>query len=1332
MGDKIPKKLTTKKQEIIKTEPIKPALIKKTDRATKAAITIAKKNIKTLKRDIEDKKQLDININTKKNELKETIKKLKKNKQKIIDNANIVNITNELFELKNREYNLKKSIKKGTKAEQELREYNEYLEKEQKLKEEAKNREYERVRKQKQRQDKKELELRENKKLKVFTKDILKENLLDESVKMELIKANKLKASLKKKKQRDIIKNEKIRLIKEQEEHKKNVREGNEKFTLKIKFYRKKGITDKAKVNAFLDRESKDGTMLTQFGTEANTLIVLKKNIKLLIKSNYFYDRTRNKTLIEMTELEKYDNNVINMILNIDVIDGSEAIDYFIISYCEALEITQILKEGEIEEPEPVNLQDIEYFNDIDNKAINNKYTEYYLGDGLVKNYYHEHIYLKDNFIKNSCGLTSLIYSFYDICSSRGYTELTYGNLSKILNIPYKKTGNMGIKIHHLQNLTQKYPFKIVVFDKLNQIINIFSDPNRYQNKHTAYLQVYDSHIIVFNNKAKLEELKKQELKVSIPSKISLKISPYYNILYSDSKDKINNTKDDIIINKYLRDTNDLEILICEIIKIGTPETKKIYNFKTGGWVINSLFFHILDKGYTPYIRYNRSTLNSITITSIKNIKINIETYNIESGYDNNENSPNFEYGDTSENIIKNMMEVIKYKEQFYKDIIKQEYISYPNNDVRAIHKEYKITVDIIRTNDEIYDNIIFTGLDDSKAYSSRLNEISEIPVIPIYNNYVKFDGSIKDNYFYIIERTDSEITIKKTIIFNGSNIARVYGILLKSINPKFYVIISQLETETIKRDFKKEIENICNLHIDASYKKDIINRIVGCLGIQNNSIYKSELFITHGEAITYKNLMIEGGNNPTIDTIQCDGKNTCYVVICEDKKETISNITPLRDMILTLQKIRILTNINILEKEGIKIYGVKTDCLMFNFKDVEKVKKIFSIGKNTSYYKSLGGYKIEHDKSLNDKMMEIFIKPECIIKSYTPIIKTFDDEFDNKAITNYIKEIGNVLILSKYAGCGKSFITEQLTTDKNKILYITPTNSLCKKYIRNGYKAITIYNYLGIDITGKKLHYKKHNEADIIVFDEIFLFGEFKLNSIYNIMESDKKTLFIATGDPIAQRQAIGEDHIRIVKMVNFMFKQNIYLEVIKRINDKEGIIKSQGIYNDIIINKIIDPVFICKKYGIKMINKIEDVKTDKNITFFRQKSETINNFIVKSKNINKYDIGQVLLVKKQLKTKTHTFHTNFEYNIVNNDEEHITLEDEEGEKHILKIKTIEEHFKLSFSITLDSLQGATIDEEYTIFDSENLGIIGENFLYTALTRTTNLKKITICILGR
>ena len=1068
--------------------------------------------------------------------------------------------------------------------------------------------------------------------------------------------------------------------------------------------------------------------MLTQFGTETNTLVVLKKNIKLFIKSNYFYDRTRNKTLNDMTELEKFDNNIINMILSIDVLDGTESIDYFIISYCEALEITHILKEGEIQEPEPLNLQDIEYFNDIHNKAINNKYTEYYLGDGLVKNYYHQHTYLKDNFITNSCGLTSLIYSFYDICITRGYSELTYENLSKILNIPYKKTGNMGIKIHHLHKLTQKYPFKIVVFDKLNHIINIFFDTKHSEIRHTAYLQVYDSHIIVFNNKDKLEQLKKQDLTVSIPSKISLKISPYYNLLYTDNKDCINNTTDHIIINKYLRNNNDLEMLICEIIKIGTPETKNIYNCKTACWTINSLFFHILDKGYTPYIRYNRSTLHSITITSIKNIKLHIETYNIESGYDNNEDSPNFEFEDTSDNIINNMMNVIKYKEQFYKDVIKPEYISYPNKHVRAIHKEYKITVDVIRTNDYIDGNIIFTGLDDVKAYSSRLNEITYIPIIPIYNNYVQFDGSIKDYYFYIIKRNDSDITIKKTIMFNGCNITRVYGIFLKLINPKFYVIIAQLETYTIKRDFKKEIQNICNFDIDISYKKDIINRIIGCLGIQNNSIYKSEIFITYAEAITYRNLMIQGGNYPTIDTINGESeKHTCYVVICQDKKETVSNITPLRELILTLQKIRILTNINILEKQGIQIYGVKTDCLIFNIKDVDKVKEIFNIANNLSYYESLGSYKIEYAKSLIDKNMEIFIKPDFIIQSYAPVIKTFDNEFDNNAITEYIKKTGNILILSKYAGCGKSFITQQLTTDKNKILYVTPTNSLSQKYINYGFNAITIYNYLGIDITGKKIIYNKHYKADIVVFDEIFLFGEFKLNSIYNIMENHKNTLFIATGDPIAQRQAIGEDHTRIVKMVYFIFTQHIFLKIIKRINDIDGIIKSQEIYNDIIINNILDPLFICNKYGIKIINNIQDLKTDKNITFFRHKCDIINNFIIKNKNINKYDIGQVLFVKKHFKTKTHIFHTNFQYFILHNDQHIITLQDELGSIHSLSIHTIDTHFKLSFSITLDSLQGSTLDQEYTIFDAEHYHIIGPNFLYTALTRTTNLNNLTL-----
>ena len=52
--------------------------------------------------------------------------------------------------------------------------------------------------------------------------------------------------------------------------------------------------------------------------------------------------------------------------------------------------------------------------------------------------------------------------------------------------------------------------------------------------------------------------------------------------------------------------------------------------------------------------------------------------------------------------------------------------------------------------------------------------------------------------------------------------------------------------------------------------------------------------------------------------------------------------------------------------------------------------------------------------------------------------------------------------------------------------------------------------------------------------------------------------------------------------------------------------------------------------------------------------------------------------------------------------------------------------HFQLPYCNTCYSMQSATITEKYTVFDC-NTPYVDRNFIWTALTRATDLKNITI-----
>ena len=1116
-------------------------------------------------------------------------------------------------------------------------------------------------------------------------------------------------------------------------------------FNFTVQFYRTQGANSKIPAD-YIDPLT--GNTYIKMGNEFNEYTHWK-NIK-----RYELNRTYAKPQGEQPRDEPV--KTLLGLRAIHAIEGERPLifsDYLVQGYTTAFMITDAHEE---EEAEAEDAQEQIFFNDITaDKAINSYYNEYYLNDNkndsLYKPYYFEHSYLKDNFIKGSCGLTSLIYAFYDRCKTLKYKELTYKRVCEILKIDFKPEGNMGVYLRDLQKITDVYPFKIIIFDKMNNVINQFYQPHTHIEA-TAYLQIYNKHITPYT--ANLTELTKRLMYKKTSDNIH-HISDNYNFIYTPEKEKATFNKGEQVINKWLFSVLCFEELINKIIELGKPEKKITYKCRVGDecTLKDILFFCYFKRRYVPSVTYTNN-LKVIRITSLKNINIIVETYNTESGRENpeqniyfladekngdNKNDDDTENGDDKYDeteFINKILKVEALKKQFYMNVVKSEYLSSLNNDVRAIHKEYKINVDILNfenSNDEpLY------GLDDNKAYTSRLNEIKEIPVIKFFDNYEPYDGGELNDYFYYLVEMTGTPDMYDYIIFNGCKNARIMGILLKMVNPTKYFIKYVLKTHTIKKSFKEEIKNMYSEKIEDVYKKDIVNRAIGCLEIKNNYHTVTDVYNNIKEATAYKNKLIENGEHASIKRIE-DNDNKLYIVISEAKKETHTNLTPLKELILTMQKIRLMTNMRKLNNNNITVYGIKTDCIFFSQKYHDKVKGLFDIKKHTDLYNSLGGYKIEYETRSTEMNLNIKSNQVFKIAEFKPIIKQFDDEYNINNIVSYIKNTGNMLIKSKYAGCGKSYITTKMTDDKNKAVYITPTNILCKAYKIKQFNSKTIYKFLGLGFDGQKATnlnkeiLNKKEDYDIIIFDEIYLYKLSFLQLIYKRMLNNPKKIFIATGDPL-QKDAINENPEYIKRAIDYMFNNQIYLTKIKRTDDPDSVKRIMGIWDDIFNNNITDVKFLCEKYNIKTINDYDDITTEKHITFFKDErrdtptAEGLNKMMLKRLNKNKFDVGLFIMVKERFIKDGYIFYNNFEYEIINNVVDGLIIKDEDDNKFNITHEEAEKHFKSNFALTLDSLQGATIDEPYTIYNS-HLRISGIKHFYTAITRTTNLNNITVCL---
>ena len=151
-----------------------------------------------------------------------------------------------------------------------------------------------------------------------------------------------------------------------------------------------------------------------------------------------------------------------------------------------------------------------------------------------------------------------------------------------------------------------------------------------------------------------------------------------------------------------------------------------------------------------------------------------------------------------------------------------------------------------------------------------------------------------------------------------------------------------------------------------------------------------------------------------------------------------------------------------------------------------------------------------------------------------------------------------------------------------------------------------------------------------------------------------------------------------------------------------------------------------------------MKQLKTKSNICFFNYQCAKVNsyvhnNMIKRSKktivvyNNTEYYKGLELICKKHHKASKCKLFVNYGYDIVKISSKYFTInEPVECVSMTLPISMLTTHFKLPYANTNHSVQGLTIEEDFTIFDM-NTPYINRNWIWTALTRTDDLKKITI-----
>lgn len=924
--------------------------------------------------------------------------------------------------------------------------------------------------------------------------------------------------------------------------------------------------------------------------------------------------------------------------------------------------------------------------------------------------------YVEDNYKANSCFLNILVDTYHNAFVKNKHLykfQATYEDFCELLNINLQ-FDNIGISINKAKVFFETFKLKLCIIGQFG-VIELYKPDkvNKHINPCALYLLVSNGHCYKLN-----EDLKRFNQLIWNSNEI---IEEEMKQLEDHSKQTQYNIQDTTKFNYNHKYVESLDQILEDIKTIPAKETEKDYIVMNKSLEDDFLAKMLYAKpSYIPEVTFEHGKVTSLRF-KLNNINGKITLCSTL--------APNDKDITISEDSYTNYH---KARNLLYSQLFTTEHMSYFNSSNLKIEKLFKIGP---MTGCFNIGSGSYTGLDTRKAYTSDFMDIEMYPVYNYFDVWQTYDNhKIEDFNQYIVE-CNSELP--EHLILFPYCITRVNGYKLNRIEFNDYKILAyKRPSKLIPSNSKALINELWetkiseNEHEDSVNKKDIFNIISGLLGKKNQKKTLTKVFKLHDEALYYQTVF--GGE---IRAMQ-DEENVFYLLTKESNAELQSGFTPIKDLIYEIRSLRNYQSYMKLKQNKILCYGIQTDSLLFDPKYEKKVEKLFD------FTDKIGNYKFDKNKDLKGELISKVYNNMTDLNEIIVTNHTITNEFDKNEINNIINEKRNVLLLGELPGVGKT--TTALNYECNRKLFVCPFNKLCQEQRKKCVDSITLHMLLGLGMNDELN--KKNNSYDVsaydcIVFDEIFLYPVNSLVKIKQFMDKHTDKVFIATGDT-TQNTPIGMDNYNTSELdkylsscVNHLFCNHIVLKVCKRLKNKKDIERMVNLKKEI-LDTSKDVMKTLKKYKINIIKDMKDVKTTNNICYFNFRCDQVNKlvhnkFVAKPKKVFNYKntdyyTGLELICREYYKNKNTKLFVNYTYIIKTiNENAFVIVEPVENKEITLPIDVLSK-FKLSYANTNHSVQGLTIESNYTIFDV-NTPYINRNWIWVSLTRTDDLSKVTV-----
>ena len=917
------------------------------------------------------------------------------------------------------------------------------------------------------------------------------------------------------------------------------------------------------------------------------------------------------------------------------------------------------------------------------------------------------------NYTKDECFINTL-YDFYRetlLNPDRSRNVVTRQSILETINMTEETVKN-GISIEDIVPFFVKHRLQLRVFDQFYHEVFKYDPPVRNHHNKAMYCMMANGHIYTLNHNIKrLEQKQDSECEDIKPLTTN---SDY--MVREDSK----------AAQAKMIDGIDDIVTIAKTIEI--DDSFKLVNLIHRKDNLVKLLNDLREAGYNPGINFEAGKLTALKL-SLNGIFFIIQT----------------------QQLIKSAIDgVVVVEDEATYNAMNQAMTSFNHKIFMNGHKSFYTELDLdvldeYRTR-PIVGNIKAVSnkndmveIDISKAYTSALSQITEIPIFNEFDSFRPYCGeSIQPLNLYVVKnRKHGLITQDKSL---------VYG---RFLHPTDQIVAVKTPSFVKSVDYRSAIQELYDSTIsldenqDVHIKKLIANVNIGLLEKCFNRKSRGYLFEDLAECQYYQAKMggaihmlsmiedieelIDLGLDDGLDSrpiasfqVKECGK-PLYVLVMKAECQLKNGFRYIKELLLQSHNFKLMQAFDKLAESNIAVHSVKTDCFTIRASDLSRAQHLLSFDSGIGSWrvsKKGGGIIYPYDdltmRSLKDFQYTKVVSKRLKVK----------DEWDTEELCDLFESKKRVMVRAEFAGCGKSYACKALEARGHKVLFVCPTNKLAQNNLNNG---VTLHSFFGIGMNAEQQVSKfDATDYDVIVFDEIYFANIRMLARIKKYCEANPDKIIVATGDT-NQLECIDlisnylnyDDYMN--HCIDTIFSHNVHLKTNKRLKseqDRETLkrFKKDCFNESLTISQIVNKYF----------KQVDDIQTTNNIAYMNSTCESVSKIVRENAGKTEdYEVGEKLVCRKFVKEGSYKFRVNFEFAIVASDENTVTLKDESlNETVTIKKSTVQKNFVYSYCRTCHSFQGSSIDDKITIFDWR-FKFVNRKWLYTAVTRATELKNV-------